>query len=472
MSCRKRRTKGPFRRFTVLTARALATFLASENDAMQKLCPHSPADDSDPHDCAFPTSRLSDSPLMREVFAVHGQRIYDGVLCSDINPPSGQATIVSSNVMDDLNQSLRTVDNNVDMMNGPIETQSQENLSTFPSATGHPSLESSTQLGASSVKKSSRPEKDSKSFTQKLYDTEIFKASEIVEIRNGSYRLLSPEKIGQPGGGKSDWKSHTNQKFRNIVEVELFTHPLLATAWEDVGDVFLNERNIRHNPDAEYMDDLVAAQVVMKAFSTLACHLPLVLRDLRAPSWELFVSLRKLGQFVPGGKSDRRLIEPVLRLMDTYDDEIASRLMVRLMRALASRQCWSLASAYSFGENEDTIGKNIQFPVFVNYVIDEICVEGVEIRHTGAASDSVPYLEDLAKTWDTNLGSSTWKVESARYASTILEWIRSVIIHEWDGKAEFQRFSAVGGAIDLMTWFCILLPLKSLSQIMNANNMQ
>ncbi|MCJ1281848.1 hypothetical protein MMC26_001171 [Xylographa opegraphella] len=430
----KRRAKGPFRRFTVLTARALATFLASENDAMQRLCPHSPAVDSDPEDCAFPTDRLSDSPLMSEVFAVHGQHIYDRLLVSDINQSPGDASILVSN-----------------------ETKT---LATFTSATGeiqaYPTIETSSHQGASSVKRRPGSEKDPKSFTQNLYDTEIFKASGIVEIRNGSYRVSLPDDLGQTGVRRSEWRSHTNQQFRKVVDSELLTHPLLTTAWEDIGVVFLSERNIRHNPDAEYMKDSMAAQVVMKAFSTLTCHLPLVPQKLKATSWELFVSLRKVGQFVPTGTFDQRLLEPVLQLMDSYDDEIASRLMVRLTRAFASRRCWSLASAYSFGESEDTLSRNIKFPVFVNHIVNGIRAEmnqGEKLRVAGTASDSVLYQEDLEKTWDTNLGCSTWKVGPVRYVSTILEWLRSVIIHEWDGKAEFHRFSAVGGAVDLMACF-------------------
>ncbi|MCJ1381602.1 hypothetical protein MMC17_004713 [Xylographa soralifera] len=461
MSCRKRRTKGPFRRFTVLTARALATFLASENDAEQKLCPHSPAADSDSDDCAFPTNALVDSPLLREVFALHGQGIYNPVMASDINQSLGEPTILFSTITDDPTQNLREADCNVDLKNGRIVARPQENLSTFTSATSenqrHPTFEIPRHLGASSVKRRSGPEKDPKSFTQNLYDTEIFKASKIVEIRDGSYRVALPEKTGQSGGRRSGWKTHTNQQFRNMVDTELLTHPLLTTAWEDVGDVFLSERNIRHNPDAEYMEDLMAAHIVMKAFFTLTCHLPLVSRHVRAASWELFISLRKLGQFVPSGKSDRLLVEPVLQLMDSYDDEIALRLMVRLTRAFASRRCWSLASAYSFGENEDTFGKNIQFPVFVNHLIDRICIEthrSKKMIDAEAASDSVtvPYLEDLAITRDSVLESSKWKTGSVGYASIILEWLRSVIIHEWNGKAEFQRFSAVGGAVDLMAF--------------------
>ena len=472
MSCRKRRTEGPFRRFTVLTARALATFLAGESDAMQRLCPHSPVVDSDPDDCAFPTDRLTNSPLVSEVFTIHGQRIYDRLLGADISQPSGGAISVT----DDSDQILRVVDTTLGMINAPNVVRLQESLSTLTNETGErqvlPSFESSSQSGASLARKRSRPEKDLKSFTQNLYDTEIFKASEIVEIRNGSYRISLPEKIGETDGHRSEWRSHTNQQFRKLVDAELLTHPLLTTSWEEVGDIFLSERNIRHNPDVEYMKDLMAAQVVMKAFSSLTCHLPLVSRQLRAASWELFVSLRRLGQFVPNGKSDRCLVEPVLQLMDSYDDEIASRLMVRLARAFASRRCWSLASTCSFGENADTLGKNTQFPVFVNHIIDSICVvemnRGETMGDTETASDSVPYMEDMAKTWDTGQASSTWKVEPVRCASKILEWLRSVIIHEWDGRAEFQRFGAVGGAVDLMACFCMLLSCKSLSQRTNA----
>ncbi|MCJ1395157.1 hypothetical protein MMC18_008038 [Xylographa bjoerkii] len=447
-------------RFTVLTARALATFLAGEDDAEQKLCPHSPAIYSDPDDCAFPTDRLAGSPLMREVFAGHGQGIYNRLMVSDINQPSSDATVLFPSMKDDLIQDLRVVDCKFNVPNGPIEARPQENLSPFTAVSGgtqtHPNFETSRHLVTPPVKRRSRAEKDLKSFTQNLYDTETFKASEIVEIRNGSYRLSLPDKTGQTGGRRSGWKTHANLQFRKMVDGELLTHPLLTAAWENVGDIFLSERSIRHNPDAEYMKDLLAAQVVMKAFSTLTCHLPLVSRNLRVASWELFVSLRKLGQFVPGGKSDQRLVEPVLQLMDTYDDEIALRLMVRLMRAFASRRCWSLASAYSFGENEDTFGKSIQFPVFVNHVIDRICIEmnrAEKMRDAGTVSDRVPYLDDVAIPRDTVLGSSTWTIGSVGYASTLLEWLRSVIIHEWNGRAEFQRFSAIGGAVDLMSYF-------------------
>ncbi|MCJ1402357.1 hypothetical protein MMC11_005577 [Xylographa trunciseda] len=450
----------PFRRFTVLTARALATFLAGEDDAEQKLCPHSPSVDNDPNDCAFPTDRIADSPLMTEVFASYGQGIYNRVIASTINQSSSEAIVMSPIMADNPVRKSPELDCKENLLNGNIEPRPHAILSTSQGASGGsetlPNHQNSRPPITYFLKRRSGPEKDSKSFTQNLYDTETFKASKIVEFRNGSYRFSLPDKTGQDGGLGSDWRTHGNHRFRRIVDAELLTHPLLMAAWEEVGDIFLSERNVRNNPDTEYMSDLTAAQVVIKAFSTLTCHLPFVSQDLRAASWDLFVSLRKLGQFVPNGRSDKRLAEPVLQLIDSYDDEIALRLIVRLMRAYASRQCWSLASGYSFGENGDAFRKSLKILIFVNHVIEGISLEmkrSEKIRNAGAVSDLVPHLDDPAITEDLALRSLTWKTGPVGYASTILEWLRSVIIHEWNGKAEFQRFSALGGAVDLMACF-------------------
>lgn len=442
LSCRKRQTKAPFRRFTILSARALAAFLASGENAERKLCPHAPVKDTAPDDCAFPMDSSTDSVFMRQIATAHGRNLHDG-----LEAASG----LSSSASAELSMYQIGRDADVPLLEAGAE-MTPELSSYFDKPYGRPQrMLQQKRTRVRGAKKDSGKGKDAKSFVQNVFDTEFFKASKLVKAEYGGYRLLPNGKSPGTNGNGRVAKIQRDRRFCCLVEAELFTHPIFSVAWKDLGAVFLLDRSMWRKSDIDHLQDSAAADIIQNALFALNAHLPSLHPDMRMIVWNHFIQLRKYGLFAPGGKVEKYLVGPILQLMDSYEDEMALRLVTRLVHAFASRRCWSEASGYSVVETEERPGKGPQFHDFVKCIMQGISrgIQWLEHPKSKERPDVVPYSYAADRTVDLNGNEG-----GVHYAATVLEWLRSIIIHEWDGQAEIQRFGTVGGTIDFMSCLC------------------
>ncbi|MCJ1474205.1 hypothetical protein MMC13_002863 [Lambiella insularis] len=437
LSCAKRQTKGPFRRFTILSARALATFLATGENAERKLCPHTPVEDLEPDDCVFPRGDLARSSFGSQIREAHERILYDRLMGPEKGSNPGPTEVsVRQMFRDESVAHSKIVAGLTPELPSDFEKDAARHRST--------PQRKSTGRGA---KKKLVKEKDSKSFLQSLFDTEFFEASESVRAEYKGYSLLTNgNSTGTTKGSGTRLTVERNPRFHSLVNAESFTHPLLSVAWKDLEAVFLVDRNnMGRKSDIDHSQDLEAAEIVQNALFALNTYLPYTSLVARPLVWNLFVSLRKYGLFVPSEKEVQPFVERVTELMDSYDSEMALRLVTRIAHAFASRRCWSEASVYRIAESGDEIDKGPQFQDFVRYLMEGIA-RGVKWRFNPEILNiRIPY----SNAAETACGSSL--KDCVPYAAIVLEWLRSIILHEWDSQAEVQRFSAVGGAIDFMS---------------------
>lgn len=200
--------------------------------------------------------------------------------------------------------------------------------------------------------------------------------------------------------------------------------------------------NSRKN-DFRGMNDEEAAHVMMLAFAALIAIVPpCSLEDCR---W--VYECHQSGRMVASTK-DPTTDRSVQTVLDIFEDETALDLLSKLCKALAGRLYISRAERH-LGRREE-LGNNAGNVVerFISHV------SGSQLR-------PVPFNFTDRQTGDVQL---RWRhdsfqpdtgdsVKSPDYFDMIVEWLRYFIIKNWDGQTEIDRFSAVGGALEILHHF-------------------
>ena len=329
LSCRKRYAKGPYRRLTVLSARSLATFIASEENAEHKLCPHTPQSSVQPHDRVF---------------------IKDGT------------------------------------------------LSSIPVAENKPA---------------STKEKDPKSLSQHLFDTNAFRYSEVAREHGMSSQHVTSESL---------------------------FHPIFSTQWNRLSTMFPSVTNNKQMFEDEVMHGKQAAEAFTQALRALHMSFVALISSTSQATFDLFARLHRSGHLVPDRSVDRTSVDSVLEMISCYQDKPALRLAVKLARVFAALRCWDVNERHSISSVKNLqykTGTDNRFTTFRHLVVNDL--------NNSENSQAVP---------SRNLMEAL-KGGEISYAAVVLEWMRTVILHEWDGRAIIHRYGAIGGAIDFISLLCM-----------------
>ena len=418
LSCQKRRTKGPFRRFTVLSARALATFLASEDDAEQRLCHYPPAKESEPQDRAFPKDDSVNPGGLKETVTVHAKTGQQASDTTDANRATDSERVIES-ITGELEQdSWRPANVRTPAHNSEVHLSEPSQQACILGDKEHPAQSQSLRKKAYHIK-----EKDSKSFSQNVFDTQAFILSEVVNFQNGMPLLLSNDITVR--ANKAD--ANTPDRDSRITYSGNTTDKPFSETWRELGKIFTHDRTVRQKANARNLQDSEAADIFLKTLRVLANECPVFSCNPGPSVWETFVGLRKCGRFLPYGTTDRQTTAALLELMDFYDDEMTLRISTRLAHAFASRHCWSEISRCKIKQRDCSVGPELSFTDIV-----------------------MQKLKDIAKTESHN----TTNIGIIDSASIILESLCGVVLHKWDGNVEIERFGAVGGALDFMSCLC------------------
>ena len=157
---------------TPLTARAIASYVASLDDPYRHLCPHPPTPKSDAHDLAFATSKV----LGRlESTKEQGLTALKANLEYWLSTDPGLAKVVDTVVKE--------------------ESQREQGWSTrdFAQNQGCDGVGLNSNLSKSSGQNALvEAPIDSKAFAQKLYSTVTWKLGSFIEVHEGKYRVLPP----------------------------------------------------------------------------------------------------------------------------------------------------------------------------------------------------------------------------------------------------------------------------------------
>ncbi|CAF9903145.1 MAG: hypothetical protein ALECFALPRED_000146 [Alectoria fallacina] len=189
------------------------------------------------------------------------------------------------------------------------------------------------------------------------------------------------------------------------------------------------------------LNDLEACHVVKIILAALVASVP----KCSPISWLAVRKLHASGQVAPfidadNSPAEQKMIGKLVKTLQAFENEMALRLVVRLTRSIDIR--YHLARARALAEDVEKYRR--QFPPTFSQVVDyvnadqfKICVAENKSQSSVKGGEWVdPEIEPI--TWH----PTEWPI--------IIEWLRAVILKEWDGKSRVAKGSAVGGALGLM----------------------
>lgn len=190
--------------------------------------------------------------------------------------------------------------------------------------------------------------------------------------------------------------------------------------------------------DIDLIPDVDAVHIVKISLAALVALIP----ECNLTDWSTVQKLRSLGRIVPEWPEallQDNLTDITLEIFDSLHDEMALSLMRRLVRAITARQCLSEISNYqetNSGRNNATHGEGFM-DMLVRAMTD---AEINQTRTTGPGADAS--------------NSSDQGKNQKFHLSVLVEWLRSLILSEWEGQAEVPKWGLVGGALELMSHIC------------------
>ena len=217
--------------------------------------------------------------------------------------------------------------------------------------------------------------------------------------------------------------------FNHLFHVEGRHESIFPSLYKSVGFVHMNSD--LHEDDAfvrQYheMTDNQASRILNVAMAALVSSVPDVHDDSKH-MWDKFAELKASGQFYKE-VLDSVTRRTILLWVSAYSDELAARLIKRILRVFASRTYQRKSRPTSSTEDHQFF-PSLKIPTGSEFV-DEI----VSFLAISKASEApLPTIPPSRK---------------------ILEWARSMLQQEWDNKAEFSWSSDVGCAVEFMRMLC------------------
>lgn len=190
--------------------------------------------------------------------------------------------------------------------------------------------------------------------------------------------------------------------------------------------------------DTDAIPDVDAVHIVKISLAALVALIP----ECNPTDWSKVQKLRGLGRIIPERPEvllQDNLTDITLEIFDSLHDEMALSLMRRLVRAITARQCLSEISNYqetNSGRNNATHGEGFM-EMLVRAMTD---AEITQTRTTSPGADACD--------------SSEQEKNQKFHLSVLVEWLRSLILSEWEGQAEVPKWGLVGGALELMSHIC------------------
>lgn len=268
---------------------------------------------------------------------------------------------------------------------------------------------------------------------------------------------------------RSDSFSDMVQSFCILHDVDIHPSCIFPSLWQSVEKMYVsgvgrNKRStfsgvipkIQCLDDRANLNDAEASHIAKIILASLVGSLTwksetmLIVQKLRAQG--------RIGIPFSSGSLTRGLMPEVFRLMDRLEDDMATDLMTRLAKALATRK-------YMHGSPYQTIPRDPQLqseeaeatPDIFSLVIYNL-INSIPMKaHEGPSSDAQLSLKGATFLNLSDLEYS--RHDRGQHANSfhlhlVIEWLRGVIIKEWNGCAEILKCSAVGGALELMSCIC------------------
>lgn len=183
--------------------------------------------------------------------------------------------------------------------------------------------------------------------------------------------------------------------------------------------------------DTDLIPDVDAVHIVKISLAALVALIP----ECNPADWSKVQKLRGLGRIIPERPLEDSFTDTTLEIFDSLNDEMALSLMRRLVRAITARQSLSEISNYQ----QTNSGRN-------NVTHREEFLDMLIHAMTDSEITPIPGADP---------SDSLEQVKTQRFhLSVLVEWLRSLILSEWEGQAEVPKWGLVGGALELMSHIC------------------
>lgn len=189
------------------------------------------------------------------------------------------------------------------------------------------------------------------------------------------------------------------------------------------------------------LNSLEACHVVKIILAALVASVP----KCSPMSWLAVRKLHASGQVAPwveidNSPAEQKMIGKLVKTLHAFENEMALGLVKRLAKSIDIRYHRARARVLA----EDAEKNRRQFPPTFSRVLDYVNADSLKI----CVADNEGQASIKCGEWiDPEIESITWHPKEW---PIIIEWLRAVILKEWDGKAKVAKGSAVGGALGLM----------------------
>ena len=247
--------------------------------------------------------------------------------------------------------------------------------------------------------------------------------------------------------------------FRKLRRIDMHPQKIFPSLWISVSRLYpVSAATIKRRPltasdldsfsfdpqptsQGRSLNDLEACHVVKIILAALVASVP----KWSPMSWIAVRKLHASGQVSPFvdadiSRAEQKVIGKLVKTLHAFENEMALGLVIRLTRSIDLR--YHLARARALAE--DTEKSRRQYPPTFSRVLDYVNADSLKI----SVADNQGQPSVRCREWiDPEIASITWHPKEW---PIIVEWLRAVILKEWDGKARIAKGSAVGGALGLM----------------------
>ena len=250
--------------------------------------------------------------------------------------------------------------------------------------------------------------------------------------------------------------------FRKLRRIDMHPHKIFPSLWISVGRLYPvsattnKSRSLTISDPGSFSLDPSSASPGCSLNDLEACHVvKIVLAALVASvpkcsplGWLAVRKLHAAGQvapFVDAGNSpaEGKMIGKLVRVLQAFENESALSLVIRLARSIDIR--YHLARARELAEDFEKKHRR-RYPPTFSRVIDYINADKLKVSVAGNGGQ--PSIK--SGEWvDPDIEPITWH---RKEWPIVVEWLRAVILKEWDGNAKVAKGSAVGGALGLMLY--------------------
>ena len=194
---------------------------------------------------------------------------------------------------------------------------------------------------------------------------------------------------------------------------------------------------------SDALDDVEASHIVKIIVAALIATVP----EYDAETLFAVSKLRAAGNIAPCLTGDsppryRYMVERVLNVASNFEDEMALSLVKSMVEAIVARQ-YRVKSSQDYKESYWSLEDS--FHGTISYLIAD------DFKMVHSTSQASPSLK--GSTWYEHFQP---KVTPGlkQPLLVLIEWLRTLILKEWDGKVRVKRCSAIGGALSLLSQIC------------------